>query len=946
MKRLINKILFVLFISITTINAAGQLQVTETNNALILAQRLVGEGVSISNVTVTNSSGIIPTGLFTNLGGNAIGIDSGIILTSGRVKSDFRNNIFGVDGNGTTNASFRLASGNLGLPGDITLANELGISVSVLFDAVALEFDFVPLGDSIRFNYIMSSEEYTPGSVCIFNDAFGFFISGPGFTGTKNIALIPNTNSPVTITNINDIPSAGCVNNPQYYVDNSSNNIFLHDGHTKLLAATAKVIPCETYHLKLVVSDRGDPIWDTGVFLQAKSLSSNAIGITNLIQKDPTGSSYLVEGCNAGTIVIRRPRKDPTPLLVSLSYTGSATNGIDMQTLPSSVTIPANDSFVVINVIPIIDNIAEGIENIVVYALAGCAAGTPTDSTTIQIRDYDILELIPDTAIICRNASIQLNAASGYSIYQWNADPTLSNTNTRNPFATPVNNSTKYICTATEGTCNAKDSVLIKWKELKFLSKVDVNCAGAFTGNIKVTGGSEWTQPVQFSLDGINWQADSSFNNLPKGNYWVKIRDAICTDSINVVVAQAFPDLVINNAIITAATCTGGPDGVLEINANGGNGIFQYSVNNSAFQPDNTFNLAAGNYNITIKDGNNCSLSQNVTIPLNNLVTLDPFTDITICEGTSILIPTFSNADTYLWTPAATLNNATAKNPVASPISTTKYYVTATTGICNRTDSVIVSVMPAPLANAGADIAVCYGKVFQLDGTGGTTYQWTPSTYFTTGSNIAAPFVKATENITYYLTVTDANNCTSLQPDPVEVKVTPAVKIFAGRDTVSATNQPIQLQVRELSNTGVTEYAWSPGNFLNDPRIANPVATLPFDFRFIVTGTTAEGCEGKDDVFIKVYLGPEIYVPTGFTPNNDGKNDILKAIPVGISQFKFLRVYNRWGQIIFSTQDPSRGWDGRINGVEQPTGTFIWMAEAIDYKGNTLYRKGVLTLIR
>ncbi|HEY6063296.1 MAG TPA: gliding motility-associated C-terminal domain-containing protein, partial [Chitinophagaceae bacterium] len=121
---------------------------------------------------------------------------------------------------------------------------------------------------------------------------------------------------------------------------------------------------------------------------------------------------------------------------------------------------------------------------------------------------------------------------------------------------------------------------------------------------------------------------------------------------------------------------------------------------------------------------------------------------------------------------------------------------------------------------------------------------------------------------------------------------------------------------------------------------------LPYDYHYIVTGTTPEGCEGSDDILIKIYQGPDIYVPSGFTPNNDGLNDLLKAIPVGIKEFRYFRVYNRWGQMIFSARDPSTGWDGKINGAEQPTGTFVWMAEAVDYKGNLVSRKGVVTIVR
>jgi gliding motility-associated-like protein len=180
----------------------------------------------------------------------------------------------------------------------------------------------------------------------------------------------------------------------------------------------------------------------------------------------------------------------------------------------------------------------------------------------------------------------------------------------------------------------------------------------------------------------------------------------------------------------------------------------------------------------------------------------------------------------------------------------------------------------------------------------------------------------------------------------IDISVTPSVKIFAGNDTNAAINQPVQLKVIELGASGVNQYSWFPSSFLNNPSSDAPIATLPSDITYTVVGTTPEGCQGTDEIRIKVYKGPDIYVPTGFTPNNDGKNDILRAIPVGIKEFRFFKVFNRWGQMIFFTKDPSNGWDGKIKGINQPTSTYVWMAEAIDYTGKTIFKKGIITVIR
>jgi gliding motility-associated-like protein len=945
----LTQLLFSITAVLTSSFAFAQLQVSPANTAQELAQKLVGDGVLITNISFTGN--LLMGGFFNNLGGTNINIDSGIVLTSGRAMTG-RNGPLGVNGNGSATAASSLATTSWNLPGDPDLGLEIGSSGT--HDACVLEFDFIPLGDSIRFNYVFSSEEYTPAYACPgpggFNDAFAFFISGPGITGRKNIALVPNTTIPVSIFNVNNVVDGSnipvCPNNPQYFVNNKSNVYFTHDGHTTVLTALEKVLPCQVYHLKLVISDVGDFQFDSGVFLEAKSLSSNAIGMANQTQTDNQGNSYLVEGCVSGSFVIRRPRKDPTPLSVALSYSGSAINGVDVQTLPSIVTIPANDSFVIVNVVPIIDVIPEGIEDVIIYALAGCAAGTPTDSLRIQIRDFDTLGITPRNEIICNNTALQLTASAGYATYQWDPDPSLSNTNIPDPIATVATSPTTYYCTAILGTCHARDSTTLWVKKILFISKTDVNCTNGNSGSISVGSGGLWIAPFEFSLDGVNWQADSSFNNLTVGNYWVKIRDVNCIDSIPVSVLQLFSSLAVNTTLITPAGCSGNPDGTITVAGSGGNSPYTFSLDGINYQAANVFNVKDGIYTVTIKDVNGCTSTTNAIVLLNNTVTVDATANISICEGTQYKIPAVSNATGFAWTPASSLDNASLLTPVATPPVTTWYYITATTGICSGTDSILITIRPAPIPDAGPDADICFGKTVQLNGQGGLQYQWSPSTFFTTPSNIRNPTVRPNNDITYYLSVTDINNCKSLVTDMVKITVTPAVKIFAGNDTLVAFNQPLQLQARELSNAGVTSYTWTAPDFLNNPNIANPVAIPPHDFRYIVTGTTLDGCEGADDILIKVYKGPDIYVPSAFTPNHDGRNDVLRPIAVGIREFRFFRIFNRWGNMIYSSKDPSQGWDGKIRGLEQSTGSYVWIAEAIDYKGNLISRKGVVTIVR
>lgn len=192
---------------------------------------------------------------------------------------------------------------------------------------------------------------------------------------------------------------------------------------------------------------------------------------------------------------------------------------------------------------------------------------------------------------------------------------------------------------------------------------------------------------------------------------------------------------------------------------------------------------------------------------------------------------------------------------------------------------------------------------------------------------------------TVQVTATGDNGC---RTDPVTIPLTIVTAVAdAGRDTVIIPNEPFQLH-----GTGGGTYSWSPVVGIDNPAIADPVIVLQDDQTYRLTVTTSEGCTDDDIINITVFKGSNIYVPTGFTPNNDGRNDGLKPYYVGIKSLGFFMVYNRWGQVIFSSRNMSESWDGTFGGVMQPSGVYIWRVRAVDYVGKVYDIKGTSTLIR
>lgn len=168
-------------------------------------------------------------------------------------------------------------------------------------------------------------------------------------------------------------------------------------------------------------------------------------------------------------------------------------------------------------------------------------------------------------------------------------------------------------------------------------------------------------------------------------------------------------------------------------------------------------------------------------------------------------------------------------------------------------------------------------------------------------------------------------------------------KAFAGRDTLAAMNQPVQLDAHGGANV---QYTWTPATGLNNPFIENPIATYDRDVTYKLDAISDKGCDAHSKLYIKRMAGPALYVPTAFTPNGDGLNDVLRVFPVGIRSFSYFAVYNRFGQRIFYTTDFTKGWDGRIGGVAPDSGTYVFVASAIDYRGEHLMNKGTVVLMR
>ena len=349
-------------------------------------------------------------------------------------------------------------------------------------------------------------------------------------------------------------------------------------------------------------------------------------------------------------------------------------------------------------------------------------------------------------------------------------------------------------------------------------------------------------------------------------------------------------------------------------------------------------------YYVTVKD-NGCTATDSVMVNVLQFIKVDLKTDSTVCRGDSFALAPTSFALSYLWRSSNGEVVDAVKNPIVKPVSNTRYFVMANLGKCQDKDSILIKVIATPEVNATLDTTICFGTTLPLQATiSASKFTWSPINSLT-GFNTLQPVAKPIGSTTYVIAVSDTLGCPKIVTDTIRVTVVPRIIPNAGIDTIAVIGRPMQ-----LGASGGLSYLWTPSTFLNDPQIANPVFTGAAGTDSVVYTVrvfTQAGCYAEDNVTVTVFNGiANIWVPSGFTPNKDGKNDILRPITKGIKQLIQFNVFNRWGQLIYTTNRMGEGWDGTYKGEFQPSGAYVYEAVGIDYADKKVYTKGTSVIIR
>ncbi len=680
--------------------------ITSTGNSpnALVQNTLLGPGVQLVSVSYNGDQNAI--GRFTANGTN-LGINEGIVMTTGTILNN---------GNGPQGPNNSPSSGvDNNRPGYGPLNNILGSNVTT--NAAILEFQFIPYSDTVRFKYVFGSEEYREWVGSDFNDIFAFFISGPGIPGgVMNIAKLPN-GTPVTINNINDgteYQTSGYqqqCNNCAFFNYNGGGQHIQYDGFTKPLEAVAKVQCGQTYKLIIAIADVNDGIFDSGIFLEANSLTSKEpVTIEHQLSYDAFGDpDMLAEGCVSATVKLTRSGNNINqPLTIPISVTGTATAGLDYSAIPTSITFAAGQTTTQFTFNALEDGIVEGIETLDLHFTLVDPCGNITEKV-INLKINDVQPLTVDVAPVtlqCPGETINLEAVisggSGPYTYSW------SNGSSDSIIAVSPSTTTTY-------TVNVVDFCLKKMVSHTVTVTVPLNPPLISTSSPAITeicpyvpktisvspSGGSGNYTYQWYQGSTTLGTDSTQNVVPSATttYSVVVRDN-CGDSTSSEVIYTITSPPLQIQLSPDQTVCPGDSVRLNVSATGGFGQYYYSWSSSGETTNSIWvnPMTTSTYTVSVSD--ECQtfvVTGNITVTV-----ISPIADFQVIssplfEGLPVVFQNLSvNGFSYEWT-FGDGNNSDLMHPNNTYDEPDSYIITliTTNSIgCKDTISKIIKISP------------------------------------------------------------------------------------------------------------------------------------------------------------------------------------------------------------------------------------------------------------
>jgi len=755
---------------------------------------------------------------------------------------------------------------------------------------------------------------------------------------SQTINVTATGNKSVTVTDVN-----GCS------ATSSVTAVTVNALPTATITANGLTTFCAGGTVNLTAGGGLSYLWNSGE-------TSQTIQVTGTANKQVTVTD--ANGCSANSSITAITVK-PLPL-ATISTSGSTTfceGGAVILTAAAGNNYVWNSGETTQSVL--VTNSA--VKQVTVTGANGCSATSTAATVTVNPAPNLVVAGISP---VCSPSSINLTSpavlsgsTAGLTITHWrDAAATL-------PLSNPasVNSSgTYYIKGTTSAGCSVLKAVNLSVHPQPTLVVTDPApvCSPSTISllDVQITTGSSSGTSFSYWNDAAATQpvTTPSAISVP-GTYFIKGSLQTGCTSIQPVTVNIFtpPVININNP---APVCEPSVVNLITTVTTGGNAAdvtFMYYTDaaqtNQVAMPSAV--TSSGTYYIKGISKTGCSALLPVAVVVNPLpkgVLQNPSVNY-ICDGSTLVLNAV-NAATYQWyadqklIPGATASSYTA----AKSGNYTVQFISKEGCTANAANTIRLDLLTKPVLQfkpnslcAGSPVSFTNNSV--VSNSGGITWQWD----FGDGSssNTQSPVHTFQNGGSYAISLT-ANNasCSNLTEKIIAnyiIETTPAAIRY---DTIKAVGG--KFFIMDARAIGVN-YLWHPAAGLNNPGIRSPGVTLNNDMAYTVTIKTAAGCVTNDSVYVKVATEGDMYVAQGFTPNGDGLNDRCYPMLVGIRTLTYFKVFNRWGNLVFQTNDatPQNGWDGKLNGKLQTTGTYIWAAEAIDGGGNIVKRTGNILLI-
>ncbi|MEM9932414.1 MAG: PKD domain-containing protein [Bacteroidota bacterium] len=475
------------------------------------------------------------------------------------------------------------------------------------------------------------------------------------------------------------------------------------------------------------------------------------------------------------------------------------------------------------------------------------ATGGLSNIHNFCLKYVSFTEELVDTTI-CKGESATLNGGTGSgNTFSWSPATGLNSTVIPNPIASPDVTTTYYL--EVTDFCGFKryDTVTVSVSEPVVEAGPDSSvCEGRLirlqgSGN----GSPQWSPTV--SLINPNTFTPFAFLNQSR-TYTLTVTDSIgCTASDTVSIQfNPLPNIGLtpDTAICAGDSATLSAGGGIQYSWSPATGLSDPTIPSPTASPG-----TSTTYGVVVTDANGCVNTENMRLTVNALPVANAGDDQEICDGTTASLSA-SGGSSYEWSPTPFLSDPTIQNPIASPLITTIYSVEVTDGNgCTDSDSIQITVLPTPIANAGTDTSYCSGESVRLLASGGVSYDWTPAIDLDNPAS-ATPTVFTEESRWYQVRVRDVNECEDI--DSLFISVFELPSVLVPPDTNICAGDSISLLA-----AGGLSYAWTPSVGLSNPNIASPMASPATSTDYLVSALDANGCENTADISVVVNPLPE-----------------------------------------------------------------------------------------